>query len=455
MTDHARGFSLRTATFLVVSSTVGGGVLSTSGYVALDVGSNRLMLLLWVIGGVIAACGALSLAEVSASLPRSGGEFVILSEAYGPLIGFLGGWVSLIFGFVAPIAATGSAAASYLLSPCGMTGLLPIRNLATIAIVGFALTHAAGRAHTERVQGLVTAGTIAALSAFVVAGIWVASPGLASITDRPPVLRFPGAAMFVGLIFVSYAYTGWNGASYVAGEIADSQRILPLSILLGTGMVVALYIGLNAVFALAVPIEELRMMADREGRDSIERIAAIAARRLFNPPGANAVSLGLGVVLLASLSAMLLTGPRVAVAMAREGRMPSFLGRNSRRNETPATATALVAAGAIVLLWSGRFEAIVFAAGVGLALNSLLTVAAVYVLRWSQPDLPRPFRVPGYPVLPAIYLVLTAASLGFAFVDREQRLTSLAGLAGVVAGIPVYFLGRRGKPPERPGSSDL
>jgi basic amino acid/polyamine antiporter, APA family len=439
----AGGFSPRTAAFLVVSSTVGGGILGTAGFVVNDAGSHAGAILVWAVGGLIAACGALSLAEVSASLPRSGGEFVILTEAYGPLVGFLGGWVSLVFGFTAPIAATGSAAATYLLAPQGIAGSIAINAAATVAIAAFALAHATGRSRTERVQGLATSATILVLALFIVAGLWAGWPARAEIV-RPPSGRVTFAGLFVGLILVSYAYTGWNGVSYVAGEVADPQRVLPRAIVIGTSIVIALYLGIVVVIALALPASGLIELAATD-RPALERVGDLAAIALFGARGAAFIATAMGVVLLASLSAMMLTGPRVAFAMAREGRLPAIFGRLTSRGDTPAAATAVVAGAAIVMLWSGGFEAIAFAAGVGLALNSLLTVTAVFVLRRKHPDWPRPFRTPGYPVVPLVFLSLTAASLIVAFLDREKWVESLVGLGGVLCGVPAYwFATRRG-----------
>ena len=434
----ARGFSPRTAAFLVVSSTVGAGILGTAGYVVNDAGGHAGAILVWAVGGLIAACGALSLAEVSASLPRSGGEFVILSEAYGPLVGFLGGWVSLVFGFIAPIAATGSLAADYLLGPAGAVAQ---NAAATVAIAGFALAHAAGRSRTERVQGIATSATIVVLSLFIVAGIWAGWPRGGQVA-RPPSGHLTAVGLFVGLVRVSYAYTGWNGVSYVAGEIANPQRVLPRAILTGTAIVIALYLGIVVVIGLAVPASELNLLAKTD-HEALERVGDLAANRLFGPRGAAFIAVSMGLVLLASLSAMILTGPRVAFAMARQGRLPAVFGRVIGRGDSPAAATAAIALFAVVLLWSGGFEAIAFAAGVGLALNSLLTVAAVFVLRWRHPDWPRPFRTPGYPVVPLVFLTLTAAALVFAFLHPATRIKSLAGLGGIACGVPAYWFSTR------------
>ena len=444
MAGPTRGFSLRTATFVVVSSMVGGGVLTTSGFVALDLGSNTLMVGLWIMGGLIAACGALSLAEVSSALPRSGGEFAILSETYGPLVGFAGGWISLLFGFIAPIAATSSAAATYLLSAWGFTGDGTTRAVASLAILGFALAHSMGRSSTERVQGVVTAATIALLAGFVVLGLGAGIAQDRQLRDLPAMARWPGPSLFVGLIFVAYCYTGWNGASYLAGELDDPPRDLPRAILIGTSLVALLYLGLNVVYALGVPVAELREIADARGRGAVKPIAKLAARNLFGTNGAAVATGAMAVVLLASLSALIVTGPRVAFAMAERGRIPAVFSRVTRRAGAPSVAIGSVALAAILVLWSGSFEQILFASGVGLSLNSLLTVASVYVLRRRRPDLPRPFRVPGYPLVPAVYLCLTTAALGFAFgnPDREQQRAAIAGFGGVLAAVPAYGLAR-------------
>jgi APA family basic amino acid/polyamine antiporter len=413
---------------------VGSGVLTTSGFTVLEVGSNALMVALWVAGGAVALCGALTLAELSASVPRAGGEYAILAEAYGPLPAFLAGWVSLLVGFAAPIAATASAAASYLLSPSGPWPDSVGRAVASLAIVAFAVVHATGRAGAARTQGAITTATVATLALFVVAGLAAGRGRVANLLDLPT--PRPGLAvdLLFSLVYVAYAYTGWNGASYLAAEVTD-VRSLPRAIVIGTALVVGLYAGLNAVYALALPAEEVRALAEAEGKSAVEPIALVAAGRLFGPRAAAGMSAGFGVMLLASLSALVLTGPRIAYAMARAGQLPAIVGRLSGRGRTPAVATAMLAAGALALLWTGSFERLVVFSGVGLALFSLLTIGAVFVLR-RRPDLPRPFRTPGYPLVPMIYLAATLALVAAAF--RKDPVTSGLALAGILAGVPLY-----------------
>ena len=435
-----REYGLALATFVVISSMVGVGVLTTSGYTVAAVGSNELMLWLWLVGGIVALCGAMTVAELAAAMPASGGDYVYLLEAYGPAVAFLSGWVSFLIGFAAPIAAASFAAASYLLTPLDLDAAT-IRGarlgLATVAIVAFGVIHATSRRGTTWVHSAITVFKVGVLVALVVAGLAVGWPRGGSLADRPPVDFHVVSAMMFSLVYISYGYTGWNAASYLGGEIGDPGRRLPRSILLGTVSVIVLYLGLNLVYALALPAGEIQEIAKRDGFEAVAPIAELAARRLFGPALAAPLSIAIGLTLLASLSAYVLTGPRVAYAMALAGHFPAIAGRLTTRSRTPAIATALQVAWALVLLWTGSFESIVIYAGVGLALFSMLTVSSVYVLRWKRPDLPRPFRTPGYPVVPAVFLAVTAVLTIAAFVERPR--VSIYSLLSILAGIPVYY----------------
>lgn len=438
------GFGLATSTFVVVSSMIGVGVLTTSGRTVAAVGSNQLMLGLWVVGGLVALCGALTLAELSAALPRSGGEYVIFLEAYGRLPAFLAGWVSFQFGFSAPIAASASAAASYLLAPLALgasaEGLArPI--LGSACILGFAAVHASGRARSVRLQGVVTVLELAFLVAFAVAGMLAGSGNFEHIDDRPPMTPRLAVDLLFALIYVSYGYTGWNAASYLAGEVADAPRTLPRAILLGTSLVTVLYLALNLVYALALPAAEVQTLAGGGRPDAVDPIAQLAAARLFGPVWADRLSVGVGLILLSTLSAYLLTGPRVTYAMARAGQFPAIAGRLSERTGTPVVATWLQAAWGMALLWTGSFNQLILYAGVGLSMASLLSVGAVYVLRVRQPGLTRPFLVPGYPWTPAVYLVANVALLGA--VSVEAPGIAACSVLSILAGLPIYALMNR------------
>jgi APA family basic amino acid/polyamine antiporter len=433
----ADGFGPATATFVVVSSMVGTGILTTTGYMLLDLRSGLAVLLLWGLGGILALCGALSLAEVAAALPRSGGEYAILRETYGPRLAFLSGWVTLWLGFGGPIAASASASASYLLAPLGLSSgdRLAVRAAASLAIVALTAVHCLGRAHTARVQGAITTFKVGFLAALVVVGLGWGHARWSSLGTSPGTAG--PSKVLLSLVYVSYAFTGWNGAAYIGGEVRDGSRWLPRSILIGTLLVTALYLGLNVFYVLGVPVETIEALApDDESRDAVEPIAELAARELFGPVWSGRLSVVLGLLLLGSLSAMILTGPRVAYAMARDGQFPAIAGRLWGAGQTPAVATMLVSGAALVLLWSGSFEWIVLFSGIGLAAFSLPTVAAVIVLRRTRPDLARPFRVPGYPWVPLVFLAITLALLAAAV--REEPGISAATFGVILAGLPLY-----------------
>jgi APA family basic amino acid/polyamine antiporter len=436
-------FGLATAVFVIVASMVGVGVLTTSGFTVYFVGSNQLMLCLWVLGGVIAICGALTQAELSASLPRTGGDYVFLLEAYGPLAAFLSGWVSFLIGFAGPLAAMANASATYLLAPLGLdepSAGLATRGVATLTIVVLTLIHCRGRHWSIPVQGWTTAIKLVVLALFVAAGIAAGWSHRANLADRVPIDTGRVEAMLFSLVYIYYAYTGWNAASYLAGEIGDPQRRLPRAILLGTGVVVLLYLGLNVVFGFALSAADIQGLVKDPTKDldRLKPIAQLAAQRLFRPGLANPFSVVVGLILISSVSAYILTGPRVVHAMAQAGQFPAFAGRLTVRHQTPAIATVLQSSWALVLLWSGSFEKIVVYSSVGLALLTMLTISSVYVLRWRHPDWPRPFRTPGYPVVPAVFLTMTAALTAAAFSERPWE--SLGALGTILLGVPFYYI---------------
>jgi APA family basic amino acid/polyamine antiporter len=437
----AAGFGLSVAIYVVISSMIGVGVLTTSGYTVAVVGSNQLMLGLWLFGGLVALCGALTIAELSAALPASGGEYIYLYEAYGPPVAFLSGWVSFMIGFAAPIAAAAFASSSYLLAPFGLqpaVSRLSAQVIATLAILVFAVIHNSGQSRTARIHSAITLLKVGVLASFLIAGLAAGWRNGVNLADRPPLDLGVATAMLFSMVYISYAYTGWNAAAYLAGEIDDPGRRLPRAILIGTVAVTALYLGLNAVYALALPAAEVRAIAARDGFDAIAPIAELAARRLFGPSLAAPLSMAIGLTLMASLSAYVLTGPRVAFAMARAGHFPAIAGRLSARTGTPAIATALQVSWSLVLLWTGSFESIVIYAGVGVALFSMLAVSTVFVLRRTRPDLPRPFRTPGYPLVPAFFLTVMGLLSVIAFVQRPSA--SLYSLLSILGGLPVYYL---------------
>jgi APA family basic amino acid/polyamine antiporter len=442
-------FGLPTAIFVVVAGMVGAGILSTSGYTVLSVGSNQWMLILWVLGGIAAICAALTLAELSAALPRTGGDYIYLYEAYGPLPAFLSGWVSFLIGFAGPSAAAAFAFAQNIIAPIEVDGSKAIlweRLLATAAMLGFAAIHISGRRRTAVVQAWITLLKLCVLIAFASAGVSAGWANRANLADRTPLDDALLANLLSSMVYVYYAYTGWNSASYLAGEIRDPQRRLPQAILIGTGLVMVLYLALNVVYALALSADDVRAMvndpSNKVGDEAVAPIALIAARRLFGARWSPAFSIGIGLMLLSTMSAYLLIGPRVLYAMSQAGQFPKVAAHLTKRAGTPAVATALQVGVALVLLWTGTTRTIIIYASVGLSIFSILSMSSIYVLRWKRPDLPRPFRTPGYPVTPAVYLFTTALLAGAVFVKDPE--SSSYALLSIAAGIPFYYLWRAG-----------
>jgi basic amino acid/polyamine antiporter, APA family len=459
-------FGLAMATFVVVASMVGTGVLTTSGYTVASVGSNTWMLLLWVLGGITAVCGALTLAELSASMPRTGGDYVYLHEAYGPLPAFLSGWVSFVIGFAAPSAASAFGMAKYILAPFRFPpdqAMIWQRGLGTIAILAFAAIHVSGRRQTSKVQTWITAIKIALLIAFAAAGLAVGWPHAANLVDPKPLDGPLTLTLLSSLIYIYYAYTGWNAAAYMAGEIREPQKLLPRAVLLGTGGVLLLYLALNVVYALALSAydidaiveqhrQELRhtlagtdlsaaavdAISQQRASEAVAPIAQIAAERLFGRRWSDPLSIAIGLMLLSSLSAYLLIGPRVLFAMAQAGQFPSVAARLTPKANTPAVATVFQIVLALVLLWVGTLRSIIEYAGIGLSIFSMLAMSSIYLLRRKRPDMPRPFRTPGYPVTPAVYLGLTALVTIAAF--WQNPVVSSYAVMSILAGVPVYYL---------------
>ncbi len=460
------GYGPWTATFVVVASMVGTGVLTTSGFSIYAVGSNAWVLGLWVLGGLLALCGALVLAELATMFPRSGGDYVYLREAYGPLPAFLSGWVSFLIGFGGPIAVAGSAAAFYLLRPLGyQEGDLVTNLVASAAIVAFAIIHSAGANRTILAQSAFTILKVAILGLLATIGIAASGgSGWDHLDDLQPLDGDLALNMGLSLVFISYAYTGWNGVGYVAGEVRDPQRSLPRAILLGTGFVTLLYLALNLMYMLALSASDIEAIVDEatpedaEGPrvDAVAPIAEIAARRLLGPRVSGVLSVAIGLSMLASLSAFVLTGPRVAYAMARRGQFPAIAARLRPKSQTPAVATAMQVTWSLILLWSGRFNQILIFSGVGLALFTMLTISSIYVLRIRRPDLTRPFRTPGYPLTPAVFLILTGLLTSAAFL-REPEPSTYA-LIGILVGIPIYYfsgLGSSNRQAEKADPQDI
>lgn len=428
-----RGFGLSTATYVVIASMVGTGILASPGFMMIKLQNYPLIFGLWALGGLLALCGALCVAELAAALPRAGGEYVYLREAYGPMPAFLSGWTSFVLGFSAPLAVAGHVAAKYLLTPFGQGGDESgtwVRLTAAAIIIVVTLPNLFGQRQSAWTQNLTT---ILKLGLFVtmIALTFVFGRGhMDYLSQGQAITEVELGDIATQLFYVMFAYSGWNAASYMAGEVKDPSKILPRSLLLGTALVVVLYLGLNFVFAYAVPLADVNF-------DNAIQVPTIAVENLFGTRASSVFSVLLGLAFLATVSAFVITGPRIYYAMAKDGLFPAIAGRVGKGG-VPIYAMIAQSALAVVILFVTDFENIYQYASVGVSIFALLFIAAVYVLRRRQPDLPRPFRVPGYPITPGLFLVVIGFMTIFAF--KQWPTPSIVCLTSILAGIPIYYL---------------
>ncbi|MBI4460754.1 MAG: amino acid permease [Acidobacteria bacterium] len=445
-----RSIGVFTATSVVVANVIGVGIFTTPGFLARDLESPFALLGIWMLGAILAVAGALCYSELGAVFPHAGGEYVYLRETFGPLWGYLSGWTSFFSGFTAPIAAACIGFSAYLshfapqLAPGNILFSVPVGSwqwrlssgqvVALVALWLLSLTHISGVERGGRLQVALTVGKVAAISALVVFGLALGDGDWAHLHSGPQGLLPEGALQnsAVSLIFVLYCFSGWNAAAYLAGEMQRPHRNLPLALLAGTAVVTVLYLGLNLLFLYALPISEM---------SGVLEIGEKASLALFGPLAGHLVAAMMALSILASASAMILVGPRVYYAMATDGLFPKKLAGVHAHYQSPATSIVSQSLWASVLILSGTFEQLIVYSGFVLVFFSLLAVAAVIVLRWRHPELPRPFRVPFYPYTP---LVFVAFSLWILFYTLQGRPTeSLLGIATVLLGLPLYYYWRR------------
>jgi APA family basic amino acid/polyamine antiporter len=424
-------FRYTTVTAVVIANMIGTGVFTSLGFQLLDIRSGFPLLLLWAIGGIIAVSGAMTYAELGAAMPRSGGEYNFLSRIYHPAAGFVSGWVSATIGFAGPTALAAITFAAYATSIVpGESSVWLQKALAVGLVVALTVVHSSNRRSSGGLQVVFTILKVGVILGFCLAAL--------VIVDQPqPVQFLPQAgdgaimtsgAFAVALIYVSYAYTGWNAATYLSSELEDPQRTLPLILLTGTLVVMLLYVCLNFVFLYVAPMDAM------SGEVEVGFIAAEAA---FGNLGGRVTGLILALLLISTVSAMTIAGPRVLQVVGEDFSALRFLAYKNK-DGLPSTAIYLQSTLAVLFILSSSFESILVFAGFTLALNSFATVLGIFVLRLRQPELPRPYKTFLYPLTPLIYLSLTGWTLWFVLVNRPVE--GLFGLGIIAAGLLFYYL---------------
>lgn len=427
--SHKRHISVWTASSFVVASMIGTGVFTSLGFQLNDIQSVFPLMILWIVGGIVALCGALSYSELGAALPRSGGEYHLLSRIIHPAIGFAGGFVSATVGFSAPAVLAAMALGKYL------TAVFPAFNPTWIAffmILFFHVLHSFSLKWGTFFQGWSTAVKVGLIIVFICSGFMITSGQNISIFPKPGDMKLIMSSGFaVSLVWVYYAYTGWNSTVYFAGEVKTPQKDLPRSLLMGTSFVMVLYVLLNYVFLYTTP------MAEMAGQVEVGYISGV---NIFGETGAGIIGLGISILLLSTVSSYVFIGPRIMETMGEDHSYIGFLAKQNKHG-IPVYAFILQLIICLIFIFTSSFEQVLMYTGIALIITNSATVIGVFVLRKKEPDLPRPYTVWGYPWTPIVFLMVNMWILFYTF--KEQPNESFIGVSLFLASMSLYYLGKR------------
>ena len=439
------------AAAIILSNVIGGGIFYVPVLVAGLVPVAMGMLGVWVLGGLLAFAGALAYAELAALRPKSGGEYVYLREAFGPLAAFLTGWTSFVAGFSGAIAATAlflaDAIGRFVPAAASRTPILEIpipfaplviNNQTLVALAAIALLsfiHMRGLGPGRLVHNFLAGLKVSGILIFLALGLALGSGSWSNLASSHPVTA-PATGWLLALIPVMFSYSGWNAAAYVAEEIRNPGRNVPIALGLGTAAVVAIYVALNVLYLYAMPLAELSVVGDGRLTDTV-------AERLFGFVAGNVIAIFTIVSVAASISAMVLAGPRVYFAMARDGAFLPSVAQVHPRYRTPARAIWAQAGWSAVLVLSSTLSGLVNYTGFAIVLFSGIAVASIFFLRMREPNAERPFKAWGYPLAPGLFVAASATML----LHRlwTEPVQTLYGLIIIGAGIPLYLVFARRK----------
>jgi APA family basic amino acid/polyamine antiporter len=418
-----------TASSIVIANIIGTGIFTSLGFQLTDIQSGFPLLMLWVIGGTVALCGALCYGELSAALPRSGGEYHLLSQIYHPALGFMAGFVSATVGFAAPIALAAMAFGKYFVGVFGVGSPMLLSFIVVWLVTVFHLRNLQVGSVFQNLSTLVKLLLIAAL---ITAGLFVQPKQPISFLPEPgDAIRMFGAPFAVALVYVMYSYSGWNAAVYITGEIKKPEKNVPRALLVGTAMVIVIYVLLNAVFLATTPVQQLKGQLD---------VALIAGKHIFGTNGGRVAGAVICLGLVSAISSMTWIGPRVSMSMGEDHWLLRMLGRKNPHG-IPTSAIVLQFLMVNVLLLTRSFESVVQYTQFSLLLCSLFTVVGVVVLRATHPEMARPYRVWAYPIPPIIFSVITLWMMFYLL--RWKTIESAAGLATALVGLLLYFCARK------------
>ena len=437
-----RKLGLFPATNIVVANMIGAGIFTTSGLLMAGLNNPALMLVLWVVGGVIALCGALSYGELGAAMPGAGGEYLFLSKLYHPIFGFLSGWVSFIVGFSAPIAASAMGFSEYFcralpvipwwIENAGIMNEATTKTLMSISvIVGFTVIHYRGIKSGALIQNILTILKVALIVVLLVAGFLSGKGDMANISTGGGVA--PGLTGWktigLSLMWIMFAYSGWNASTYLGSEIRNPSRILPRSLIYGTGIVMLLYFGLNLLYVYGINPNEMK---------GVISVGGLAMGNLFGKSADTLFSLLIAFALFSSLSAFIIIGPRVYYSMAKDGLFFKSVAQIHPKFQVPSNSIVLQCIIAVILTLSGTFEQVLTYMGFALGIFPILTVIGVIKLRKNNLT---SLRLAGFPYTQILYVTTGILILLLALLERPAE--SSIALLTVIVGVPAYFIFKR------------
>ena len=411
---------------IVVSNMIGTGVYTSLGLQAAGVHSVLALIFIWITGGLVALCGALTYGELAARIPKSGGEYVFLSKIFHPAFGFLSGFISMTIGFAAPMAISAIALGTY---AGNLIPLSPMVIAISVIIILTILNSSSFRTGANFNFIATSINVVLILTLCIVGFIKGHHSGFSFTFHQSDLKQILNPAFAISLVYVSFAYSGWNSAAYITHQVKDPVKNLPLILITGTLIVMTLYTLLNFVFLYTVPLSELEGKVD---------IAFIAAQNIFGQSGGRFVAVLISIGLIASLNSLLILGPRVTQAIANDYRLLRFLGLENK-NGSPFYSTILLTVVALALIWTSTFEQIMTLIGFTLSLFTIMSVTGVFVLRYKMKRNGEDFyHTFGYPFVPVFFVLVEGCMMVYVFFNRPVQ--SLIGIGITLAGLIVYFL---------------